>query len=69
MRDFFDKECDCRCHQEGLYVKHCVPCCHTCSHCKRRIKSFAIDQHEEKCMKKFNDFLEKFAKSMVDNKP
>ena len=40
--------CDCECHRWKT-VKHAAPCCHTCPHCKRRVRVWAFEKHEKEC--------------------
>lgn len=41
-------ECDCSCHREaGVY--HCMPCCHICPNCGRRINISSYPFHIDGC--------------------
>ena len=40
--------CDCDCHKPGFDIKHIIPCCEICPHCKKRFKGTA-NFHTKKC--------------------
>lgn len=39
--------CDCDCHQN--MSMHFMPCCITCSICKKNVNKSAFNAHKEKC--------------------
>lgn len=41
------EECDCPCH-EMPGVKHCMPCCDTCSECGKHISFGFMDMHKDR---------------------
>lgn len=38
-REAFECRCDCHTNKN---VKHCMPCCERCPHCKKNFKSLAL---------------------------
>jgi hypothetical protein len=44
--------CKCECHNKGVMMMHCFPCCHHCSTCNRMIASEKFNSHVEKCKNK-----------------
>ena len=45
------ERCTCICHEPGMTVFHCMPCCGQCPHCGDNISFHALDEHTERCKK------------------
>lgn len=51
-------ECHCQCHTNPS-MHHCMPCCHTCPHCGKNIKTgIFYESHVEHCEKEQKEFKE-----------
>lgn len=51
------ESCDCPCHDKNVSMRHCMPCCSTCQHCKKRIRHSYHARHEEICFQKRMEIL------------
>jgi len=56
--------CDCSCHR-NKNVKHCMPCCGTCPHCRRHIRFFHLEPHIKACAGKKEDMLLKILEPLL----
>lgn len=41
--------CNCPCHEPGVYVDHCMPCCSICDTCGENISEEKYSKHVERC--------------------
>jgi hypothetical protein len=60
----YSDECYCQCHNDPS-IKHCMPCCRTCTKCGRHILEVFYEDHLRDCKEIVSPF-EKIIKRRMD---